>query len=187
MRIHELKGYRKNEFYRMLDSATSINEFISKIKKAGYEKYLQGEGLFAGVFAKPDSNTVIKLYYKADAGYEKYLQYALQNQGNPHVPRIIGKPVTFLDKYRIVRMEKLRPYDINNNQDQDTYSTLISLINQRSLYSGYTPSNMKKLTKTYPELETVVDFLAQNHSQLDLHSGNIMFRSNIPVITDPFG
>ena len=186
MRIYELTGYKKHPLYDLLKYSTSIMEFIENLKREGYREYLAGEGLFAGVFSKPDDNWVVKLYYADDSGYETYLKYVLQNQNNVHVPKIIGKPVTFLKKYRILRMEKLRKYDINNEDDQKIYSALINYIDFKKIYPEHIPSNVQWLTDEYPQLSDLIDLMVKNHSSLDLHPGNIMFRGNVPVITDPF-
>ena len=186
MRIYELTGYKKHPLYDLLKYSASLVEFIENLRREGYEKYLAGEGMYAGVFANPDDDWVVKLYYADDRGYEIYLRYIMQNQNNVHVPKITGKPVTFLKKYRIVRMEKLRKYEMNNKNDQEVYHALISYINFKKTYPEYIPSNVQWLTKKYPQLSDLIDLMVKNHDRLDLHSGNIMFRDDVPVITDPF-
>ena len=186
MKICELTGYKKHPFFELIKNSSTVYEFIENLKREGYRKYIAGEGFYAGVFANPDDPQVTKIFEKSDTGYEKYLDYMMKNQNNPHVPKIAGKPFTYLKKYRVVRMEKLRPYDKNSESDQKTYSALMSYISFTKQKVDYIPSNIKWLEKKYPQLDNLIDLLVENYANLDLHSKNIMFRGDVPVITDPF-
>jgi hypothetical protein len=93
MRINELKGYRKNPFFIMAANSNTMNEFRDKLSRNGFDKEVLGSGVFGIVFSRPGKNYVYKVFKADDWGYRKYLKYMLDNQDNPHVPKIIGKPL----------------------------------------------------------------------------------------------
>lgn len=182
MLLRELTGYKQDPLYQLLKHSLSIVEFIDKLKQEGYRQYLIGEGAYAGVFAKPDDPYVIKLFQQ-DPGYEKFLSYVLSNQQNPHVPRIKGKPVTIEKYYKIVRLEKLSKY--STDQHLDTYTRIVGYVaDYGKPYANV--SNSKKLEKQYPQLIPLLQELSKHKYMLDLNPGNILFRGNVPVITDPY-
>lgn len=182
MKIAELTGYRKHPLYNILSNSTSMAEFVENLKANGYRKYLIGEGWYSGVFASPEDRYVIKIFQE-DPGYEHFLTYMKSNQHNPHVPKIKGKPVKFLKKYTIVRLEKLRSID-SNQKDEDVYERIYNYVFDQS--SSKALLNRQWIEKNYPQLPEILDSLAQNRHALDLHRGNIMFRGDVPVITDPY-
>jgi hypothetical protein len=185
MKITELKGYRSEPLYDILTNSLDIIEFIENLKQSGYRKYLIGEGFYAGVFARPSDNYVIKIF-ENDPGYEKFLKYILQNRSNPHVPKIKSKPITFLKKYKIVRIERLTPLDKNNQEHIELYKSIINYISDYGKDYTYAEINRKQLTKQYPQLVDLLQELHKNKYMLDLNVNNFMLRNTTPVITDPY-
>jgi hypothetical protein len=184
MKIDELTGYRKHPLYDILSNSTSMAEFVENLKANGYQKYLIGEGWYSGVFARPEDRYVIKIFQK-DPGYEYFLTYMKSNQHNPHVPKIKGKPVRFLKKYTIVRLEKLRAVGAHQ-KDYDVFQRIRDYVYDHSSTKAPALLNQQWIEKTYPQLPEILDSLAQNRHSLDLHQGNVMFRGDVPVITDPY-
>lgn len=189
MRLRELIGYKNDPVYLALQGAYSLTDFLSKIQGLGYSRSiglkheLVGHGYYAGVFAKPDDPYVIKIY-DFDPGYEQYLKYVIANQTNPHVPKLRGRPVRLGNSIKIVRMEKLTP---NTTPDQEEiYKSIVSYIDDHTKHYQYALINQKNIEDKFPKLLPVLDELAENKEILDLGKQNIMFRGNIPVITDPY-
>jgi hypothetical protein len=184
MRLNELTGYRKHPFYELIKNSTSVYEFFENLKREGYREYIAGEGLYAGVLHRPQDDYVIKIFDSIDSGYETYLKFMIMFQKNPHVPKLRGKPIGFLNRYRIVRMEKLEPYD--SDLDQEKFVNLIHFINSKNSNAPLS-KQLKSYVKQYPDLVQMVDFLHSHRHKLDLHPGNVMYRlpSRTLVITDP--
>jgi hypothetical protein len=186
MRLSELKGYRSEPLYDILSNSLNITEFIENLKQSGYKKYLIGEGFYAGVFSRPTDNYVIKIF-ENDPGYEKFIKYVLSNRDNPHVPKIKSKPIRFLKKYKILRIEKLQKLDKNNEQQMEIYKSIVNYISDYGKDYKYAVINRKKLQKQFPKLIPILNELQSNKYLLDLSHNNIMFRNqNTPVITDPY-
>jgi hypothetical protein len=182
MRLRELTGYKQDPLYQLLKHSFSIVEFIENLRREGYKKYLIGEGLYAGVFARPGDSYVIKLFQQ-DPGYEKFLKYILVNQQNPHVPQIKGKPVTIQKYYKIVRLEKLAK--MSSDHHMDTYNRIISYVSDYGKSYANT-LNLYQLETQYPQLIPLLQELSKNKYLLDLSKNNILFRGDVPVITDPY-
>jgi hypothetical protein len=187
MKLSELKGYKSNPLYNILQNSINIKEFIENLRANGYKEYLLGEGYFSGVFARPQDDYVIKIFNK-DPGYNKFLKYVLENQNNPHVPKIRGKPIKLLNKYRIVRIEKLS--DLNSAEHKEIYDKLYYYIFNKYPYPNKTIENITDIKnyiiENFPNILPILETMKDNKSILDFHEGNIMFRENTPVITDPY-
>jgi hypothetical protein len=81
-------------------------------------------------------------------------------------------------------MEKLTP---NTTPDQEEiYKSIVSYIADHTKHYQYALINQKNIEDKFPKLLPVLDELAENKEILDLGKQNIMFRGNIPVITDPY-
>lgn len=183
MRLSELKGYRNEPLYDILQNSVNLQEFIENLKANGYKEYLIGEGYFSGVFARPQDNYVIKLF-REDAGYSKFLDYVLKNKNNPHVPKLRGKPVKFLKHYNIVRMEKLSP--TKSPQQKDIHTMLYDYVMEYNSSAVYSVINREKVENLYPQIIPILQEMTKNKMIVDFHSGNMMFRGDTPVITDPY-
>ena len=168
------------------DEAAEI--LISK----GYEQL--GSGAFANVFQrKSRPNEVIKLFGTSDNAYADYLKFVMKHQNNPHFPKVFGKPMKITSTYYAVKLEKLEPYDKNNNLHK-----AIELALKLSTYLGPndSPEDIKthepeydKILDSKPKLKEAIFHLAQFKNKSiydwDIHSGNVMWRGNDIVLTDP--
>lgn len=178
MKITELTGYKKLPLYQILQNSNNLNEFLANLKNSEYQEYLVGSGFYSGVFARPEDNYVIKIF-KKDVGYQKYIEYMTKNKHNPHVPKLRGKPVKIFNKYTLIRIEKLSPISTPDQQE------IFELI-KKYMYGVDVIESKKILQQKFPKLIRILFELKQfGPTHLDIHSGNIMFRDTIPVITDP--
>jgi hypothetical protein len=189
MRINELTGYKNDPVYLAFQDTYGLPDFISKIKKLGYAQSINlshrliGDGAFAGVFAKPDDPYVIKIY-DPDPGYEKYLKYVVANQTNPHVPKLRGRPVRLGSSIRIVRIEKLSP--VKTPEQHDVYEKIRNYVDDFGKDYAYSIINQKIVDGMFPKIGPLLQELSANKQILDLGKQNVMFRGDIPVITDPY-
>jgi len=110
MKLYELTGIKHLYDKQLGDLIKFISKPGSKFKKAG-------RGAMAQVFSHEDG-TMYKFWIK-DNAYEKYIDYCLDNQDNPHVPifytpiktlhSFFTRPKSFPDEIRYIKMEKLKP------------------------------------------------------------------------------
>jgi hypothetical protein len=188
MKISELVPYKKTPAYNVAKQAISKNADIQVHKithilyQQGYKIEAIGEGLYAQVFHRPGENYVIKIF-KDDPGYFKYLKFILQNQNNPHIPKIRGKfmkPFKDAEIY-LVRMELLRKY--KSHKEADIIDTIESAL-QGKIQSIEALEKIygSAMTEIIKGISNIMDKGALN----DIHYGNVLFRANgTPVITDP--
>lgn len=155
---------------------------VQILKSNGYERL--GDGEFATVFAKKgNKHEVLKLVDNHDDAYLAYLDMVRQHQDNPHFPKV-GKLITITPEYSAVRMEKLSPVQL---------SDVRGIINDiREYLEDYTTTDtMKDYFGAFPKFKEAMlilrTFMEQQYSDWDwdLHIGNIMFRGNTLVFTDP--
>lgn len=205
MRMDELKGYRTNPFYKIASQSSDIENFYHRLKNQGYKDQILGRGIFGLVFHRPNTpDAVYKAFLRGDRGYMKYLKFALENQHNPHVPKIIGKPLSFAlengTQVVLVKLERLDELDPNDSPNYNQFLKLTSILNSLSfLDNPFYDSDSKKKEKEflqqrkqqYPTLydiaQQIVKLSHKSRMQdVDLHSGNVMMRGNTLVVTDPY-
>lgn len=177
MRLHELTGYKQDPLYNILQNSTESWELEDNLEAGGFKKYVIGTGLYSSVLSRPDLNYVVKIFYK-DPGYETYLKYMTKYQNNPHVPKIRGKVMTVGRGFKVVRLERLEPYNYKPEQQRS-----LEVIDD---YISMSKNRRQQAAKDFPyqQMIPVLDDILQ-HTGLDMHSGNVMFRRSVPVITDP--
>lgn len=120
MKLFELFGYHK---FKDL----TLDEIIEQLYADNRNKFRQGSGAFAITIIPEDKPFIYKVWYE-DAGYEKFIKVIQELQGNPFVPKMIGKPrklpVFFkrpkeIDGYlKIVKLEKLNDLDTGRRQEK---------------------------------------------------------------------
>lgn len=205
MRMDELKGYRTNLFYKIASQSSDIENFYHRLKNQGYRDQILGRGIFGLVFHRPNTpDAVYKAFLRGDRGYMKYLKFALENQHNPHVPKIIGKPLPFAledgTQVVLVKLERLDELDPNDTPNYNQFLQLTSILNSLSfLKNPFYDSDSKKKEEEllqqrkqqYPTLydiaQQIVKLSHKSRMQdVDLHSGNVMMRDNTLVVTDPY-
>lgn len=125
--------------------------------------------------------------YKDDKAYEAFVNYAIQNQHNPNLPRFKGRPVSIAPGTYVIRTEKLQPLG-------DTHDMLQRILEQLSQYweqvhdiQAEVPTVSDFLKKNYPGIFDFIVHATQTKAyDLDLYRGNVMRRGRIPVLVDPF-
>lgn len=176
MRLSELTGYKSDPIYNILQNSTNAEELEDKLESNGFNKYVVGTGLYSSVLSRPDLNYVVKIFDR-DPGYETYLKYIIKYQDNPHVPKLRGKVISVGPRFKVVRLEKLQPMDVNNlyhsKFDNDLWN-----------YVYGDQSSKDELTKQFPQIIPLLTDIMK-HKAVDLHDQNFMFRGSVPVITDP--
>lgn len=177
MRLRELTGYKQDPLYSILQNSTESWELEDNLEAGGFKKYVIGTGLYSSVLSRPDLNYVVKIFYK-DPGYETYLTYMTKYQNNPHVPKIRGKVMAVGRGFKVVRLERLESYSYKPDQQKS-----LEIIDDYVSKSKFHRERDKK-DFPYQQMIPVLDDILK-HTGLDLHTGNIMFRGSVPVITDP--
>jgi hypothetical protein len=178
MRLNELSLPRETE------------ELDELLHSRGWEKL--GEGNYASVYSKPGITYALKVFER-DSAYLAFLKL-IASHPNPHFPKIIGR-LRVTEKYRAVRMEKLRP---QQSVAVDGYHVKVSallsayLIAKRHRLNDIQERNLELATSYLTDKPTLVaaldlisdELLGKFH--LDLNEANIMMRADgTPVITDP--
>lgn len=150
-----------------------------RLEKGGYS--VTGEGFFATVWTKDDVAIKVAI---GDIGYDTWLEECLKNQGNPYFPKIFDvkrftdvkrerTSVTKLD-VTVVSMERLE-------KKEDKYQA-------EQLGTKYGRARSRKIKtndKHERELFKALNRVESSRGWLDIHSENILFRGDQPVITDP--
>jgi hypothetical protein len=130
-----------------------------------------GSGHFSNVYHVNDT-TVLKIVKKEDTGYARFVALCKKHSDNPYLPRIKysgvwgGKTVYLLERLREAGYAE-------SNLTQE----FINVVNQRHIPRFYTITDANLLA--------VRDLLQGERMVTDLHSQNVMYRGDQPVITDP--
>lgn len=150
-----------------------------------------GTGGFSVVWGKPNSKTVLKLVKVEDHAYMDFVKLALKHQDNPHFPRFSSKIIRLNDDYKAIRMERL----VAGKGAEDNYRSMAAYVIERYILrkgdidglADYVIDDINKVFEQYPRIKEACDLIIANlhHHQNDLHPGNVMFRGDTMVITDP--
>lgn len=124
-----------------------------------------GDGAFSEVFVKDD--VILKFFFEDDA-YLEWLKFCFEHQDNKYIPKLMSKVYDLGDEKYAVFMETLQ---LNSSKalDCDVWKC------------RYLAANVED-----DSLSVVVDKLKANSHMDDMHSENIMFRGEQPVVTDPW-
>lgn len=140
-----------------------------------------GEGSFGAVYEKPGYPWVFKIFNN-DPAYLAWIQFVLQHQSNPHVPKIKGKPFKITNNAFAVRMEKLN--DALIGQD--------SIRNLLKRWDGKKLSNHERqylddvgIPDMIPILDGIAELSKRYGYMADIHEFNVMSRAGELVIIDP--
>lgn len=166
-------------------SRTEAEEILSS---AGYKKI--GEGSFAEVYARDDSDHVLKLFSSKDFAYKTYLDLIKSNK-NIHFPIIKGAPYKVTAEYYAVRLERLTPFNEKEKilQDIDLY---LSIKSQASNISK-TSDLEQRLSQTILDacnliLSIDIPTNYRNNTRkahFDIKTANFMMRGSTIVFVDP--
>lgn len=148
--------------------AQQINEYpnsLVDIEDIGYR--FVGDGAYANVFVSNSGDHVVKIF-RYDRAYMKWLNFCYKNQHNPYVPKLMSNVYKLVDDYYAVFMEVLKT-DYDKIYENDLWKCVV----------------LSKDPKD--EFQSVLYNEISSNSHLeDLHSGNILFRGETAVVTDPY-
>lgn len=174
----------------------SLSSYQQALYKRGYE-YV-ASGMFATIFAKPQSSTVLKVGTMTDV-YPIYLQWAVdKGYAGTFAPRVKSFKVHTTnddEPFYVAEIERLAT--TVEEADDDDYAKAVELFyDLRGSSSGF--HSLKDLKNLAPDWVPFVDGLTKlknRHSlTFDLHDQNFMVRNNGDLVLidpmfdgDPFG
>lgn len=210
MKLFELTGVNSQREKDMLQLLKDITGPGSKFVKAG-------DGHYAQVLSH-ESGTVYKFWAK-DAAYEKFVEFVNKNSNNPHLPKFksgiktlttfFDAPKDFPDKIKYIKMEKLEPISHGTKFPgpgcdlylTDVVTSIVYAIDQRdsddTLITELSDDNGSDLERPvvdqiiglYNTFKKLLNTPGMRDFNVDIHSGNLMFRgkglNKTVVITDP--
>ena len=131
---------------------------------------LLGSGHFSKVYAI-DETRVLKVVYKNDSGYARFVS-VIRGSKNPHFPKIFYSGVW--GGKQVYILERLQSEAKTLNED-----------------AGSAFRDLMQMSEN-PFVTFATDFLAEaskilreNNLLNDFHSQNLMWRGDIPVVSDP--
>jgi hypothetical protein len=140
-----------------------------------------GSGAYSDVY-EIDENRVLKIVKRSDKAYEKFADLCREHKNNPHLPKILyrgvwgGKTVYILERLS----------DSCENDGETEYGGSQLKDNLRdAIRSGGRNSKNPFFSYATPHIAQLAEIVSQGGT--DLHDGNIMFRGNVIVVTDPWG
>lgn len=187
MRLDELQGVRSH----VAATFKRVQDVVDYLEERGFD-YL-GSGSYGAVFDHPsfDSRYVLKVF--KDPFYEQFLNYAIKNRQDPHMPRIVGKVMRLSGYGAMVRIEVLREM----SDQQYRYLRLHDQVDyvQCRVYGTHLDEaetavfNKINAQHDLGTLMESIDNLIRAKpagAHLDLHEGNFMYRGSTIVISDPY-
>lgn len=194
MLLTELHGYRRyldKDFYELMDLLRDNAD-------------IDDNGQFSTVVIPHSGDSVYKIWTN-DEGYEAWYYIAKRLQGNvfvPKVSRIHKLPIFFkrpdkVDGFlKIVKIERLTPKHIDIRMSSALRSFLEAYMSAGGKMSAevatrFFEDGKQKVSHIDDLLEVAVPIrqvMINNEGDLtfDLHSSNVMYRGDQPVIIDPF-
>jgi hypothetical protein len=164
-------------------------DFWSTLHGMGWEMS-RGQGAFSTVYLHPNKDYILKLFEPRDVGYIRFLTLALQNQDNPHFPRLRGRPVRATKHAMAIRLERLQPISqatFWRNQDW------LNMASGRKIWRRLVSNDdaAQEFLAHWPRFADALDALNSMYTvdsgiEFDWHPGNMMQRGDVPVIIDPF-
>lgn len=151
-----------------------------------------GSGASASVFEKDNPDLVLKVIHDRDNGFKAFWSLCKRSD-NPHLLTVtkFGRFAFPLKsgKYTadVVMMERLEYLGPGWTEEEFVNFVIHSerYLNGRI---GKDSPVMKEISRKYPEWILALDAIRPLRSDkifIDLHSENVMFRGDVPVITDP--
>jgi hypothetical protein len=171
-----------------------------------------GSGCYATAYAVDDKR-VLKVLNSTDAGYDRFVRRVVKVLGrkNPFVPKIYYRG-TWGSKnvYLLERLEETnRCYSSLPGYPKNDYDAARRWKREnRELIEAFEKENRERsrlnsafreaidcgmaggraanaFMRLDPKLQALCDLLKETRSTGDMHAGNVMFRGNTPVLTDP--
>ena len=189
--IKVVKKLTESEMLDEISRPPSRYEAEHVLKQAGYKKL--GQGVYADVYAKPNENTVLKLFNNEDTAYQDFVYVTISNP-NPHFPKFKGKMMKVTDDYSAIRMERLTP--LPDNSETAAYAKKIShyttIMQSKAGRAARMDTeeimrDIDEIEKDQPGIKYACAIIGHNLKGeiIDIHNENIMMRGNVLVITDP--
>lgn len=196
MKISELKGVKQ---HISPDAARSDVDY--QLRKAGFEPL--GSGASATVWHVPGKPYVLKLFDSHDTPYLSFVDLAKHSNFNPYFPMFRGSPVRITPQVHAIRMERLKPMQLNwASALQRGFRVIMEALplgsdwqaeisSESSEFSAQEKRDVRLALRKWPRLSEAADLLSHMYSahesaHWDLHHENVMMRGSTPVFTDPF-
>lgn len=191
MKINELTPYRRNPDYRKAQEIfadpesnslrrrrkTKLDTLTAWLSNHGFKNV--GQGSFGAVYEKPGYPWVFKVFNN-DPAYMHFLRYAMQHQGNPHLPKIRG--VMKIDnKTYVVRMENLKEIPLGS----EPATKLVKILHNMDSYGDLDEKDVAWIKNTLPGIHQFFMSFPLAGYEYDIHYQNIMMRGNTIVLVDP--
>jgi hypothetical protein len=198
MNIRELTGYKSNPLYQQAktdfsgdlsmpnDRINTLVQFQKYLTTLGFQPMMGSPGQGGTAFEHPNYPWVFKVFTH-DPGYVDFINFAKQNQSNPHIIKIKGGLLKINPQTFAVRLEKLQK---GSGEDFNRMIKILGHINELSdidFIDDNHPDWIEYLKTNHPAEFKIVHTLATqfpNHT-LDLHRGNILMRGSTIVFSDP--
>lgn len=136
-----------------------------------------GSGMYADVYEMSPTK-VLKVIKSQDSGYARFVEVCEQQKGNRYLPVIHYKGVWGgKTVYVLERLEMMKPglNAYETRREKDHFRRAIEDTHNDNPFMGVKD----------PELDAIAQILRNSRMTGDLHNGNIMYRGETPVVTDP--
>lgn len=191
MRLDELQGVKNH----VAKPFARRDDVVAYLAKQGFR--VLGMGNNGAVFDHPSFRGKYVLKVFSDRYYEAFLNYCIANQGNPHLPKIVGKvmPLGGQENGRMVRIEKLWPMTEAQAEEMEMDTLIGFLIDHVIEGQKVTPRAQRTLDEWAARhnlqsfCQTVFDVAKHKPSgaEIDMDVPNFMWRGKTLVIADPYG
>lgn len=151
-------------------------KYVDKLLKKGW-LYLD-EGKYSVVLQHPDFPYMVRKVTNTKTDpYIHFIKWTVENP-DPHLPKVLQ--IFDEDEYFAVDIERLEPMD-------ETCESEIEILKYLDLsLSGYQTQRNKFVPASIEHVATKMYQKFKNQFVTDIHEGNIMYREEVPVITDPY-
>lgn len=186
MQVFELQGYKSQTSGHTLQ--TYLESLIDN------HKVKLHNGQFALVIDAPGVDYVYKLWTK-DEAFEHWMSVC-KKHNNPNLPKFIGRVKTlpnffirrkgFESPIKIVKMEKLKPFDMKyKNLGERLYQLYANGASLDTIIRIFTNKETpKEFIMFVKNIMPIIEHEKPVHFTFDLHPGNIMMRGSTLVLTD---
>lgn len=131
-----------------------------------------GNGHYSDVYAI-DETRVLKIVKSSDVGYERYANFC-RDKKNPHLPRIFYSSTWGGKRVYVLERLSVRP---ETRDHSETYSAFYAALRTNGKENPF-----MTLAKHVAEIAA---FLEEHQFANDIRSDNILYRGDVPVVTDP--
>ena len=154
----------------------AADAYVKKLMKRGWEYFDEGE--YSVVLHHADFPYLVrKVTHSKDDPYVHFIRWSVKNP-DTHLPKVLAM---FDDpKFFAVDLERLEPMDESSDREQDILYYLDNAL------SGCDIKDIKHVPETLRKTANML-FSEFRHKYVnDIHEANIMYRGDVPIITDPY-